>query len=132
MPFPVGDADIASAEESLGASLPPSFRTRIAADNGGSIAVRTDEFELFKILDRSDRKRMARTAANDIVRENVAARSWTGFPEDCVAIGTNNAGDYLVLLRVGASLGPAVYVWDHETGGMAEVASDFGDLLRPN
>lgn len=45
-----------------------------------------------------------------------------------VAIGSNGAGDALVLMDEGERLGNAVFVWFHETGELARVANDFSDL----
>lgn len=129
MAFPVADGDIVAAETALGGTFPAAFRQKMAEDNGGSLRVRTDEFELFKFLDRSDRKRMARTAALDIVRENATARRWTDYPDDAIAIGSNGGGDLLVLFRSDGRLGPEVHIWDHETGSTTQVATDIAALL---
>lgn len=126
----MGEDDVAAAEAALGASFPASYRLKMSRDNGGSVIAGDDEFELFKFLDRSDRKRMARTAGSDIVRENSAARNWPGFPDDAVAIGENGAGDYLILWHREGSLSSEVHAWDHETGATTHVASDFADLIH--
>ena len=94
-------------------------------DNGGEVASEFDDFELFRILDRSSPKRFARTFGQDIVRENDNARLWWGFPPDVVAIASNGAGDYLVFDRAAPA---AVLIWRHETMDLTEVAADFSDL----
>lgn len=117
-----------TAEAALGARLPAALRVRLMRDNGGEVETGDDDFELFKVLDTSDPVRQARTAARDIVRENQAAREWRGFPTTGVAIGDNGAGDMLVLLREGSTLGDSAFIWDHETGDINEVGA-IADLL---
>lgn len=87
-------------------------------DNGGEVEVGGDVWELFKVLDRTDRKRLARTAADDIVRENAAAREWTGFPANALALGHNGGGDLLVVMRDADPYGVDLMIWDHETGDL--------------
>ena len=129
VPFPVSETDVAAAEAALGGVLPASHRRRLMRENGGAVPVGRDAFQLFKILDRSTRKRLARTSATSIVHENQAARLWEGFPANAVAFAANGAGDYLVYLRNGDCLGPQVFWWDHETGELHHVANDVGGLL---
>jgi hypothetical protein len=125
VPFPVGDSDFEAAESALGVRFPVSFRTKMLSDNGGEFITEDDDFELFRVLDRSDRKRMARTSSCDIVKENASAREWPGFPDDAIAIGANGAGDYLVFIRAGDLLGDELFVWQHETGSLSEVEERF-------
>lgn len=98
-------------------------------DNGGQVEVGDEVFELFKVLDRTDRKRQARTAANDIVRENAAVKEWAGFPPNALALGENGSGDVLVVLRDAEPYGDALHIWDHETGDLIH-AGPSSDLLR--
>lgn len=78
MPFPLGESDMETAEAALGVRLPAALRSRLMRDNGGEVEVGDDLFELFKVLDTSDRVRLARTSARDIVREYQSAREWRG------------------------------------------------------
>lgn len=117
-----------TAEAGLGARLPAALRLRLIRDNGGEIEVGDDIFELFKVLDTSDRVRLARTSARDIVRENQSAREWQGFPTGVVAIADNGAGDMLVLALEGSSLGERAFVWDHETAELIDVGA-VADLV---
>jgi hypothetical protein len=128
VPFPVGDADIEAAEAELGVRLPAVLRRRLSADNGGEVDVGDDTFELFKVLDRTNRTRLARTSASDIVRESANAHKWAGFPAEAVAIAENGGGDYLVLLPDGDALSDQAYVWDHDTGELLGAGS-LGLLL---
>ena len=88
-----------------------------------------DVWELHPIFDDSDRKRLKRTC-NDIVRETTSAREWHGFPPEAAAIGGNGSGDRLILLPDPNSgrFGDAVFWWDHETGEINQVASNFWEL----
>lgn len=128
MPFPVGQSDMETAEAVLGARLPAALRLRLMRDNGGEVEVGEDFFELFKVLDTSDRVRRARTSARDIVSENQSAREWRGFPTAVVAIADNGTGDLLVLALEGSRLGERAFVWDHETGELVDVGS-VADLV---
>lgn len=129
MPFPLEEKYLLAAEEKLGARLPESYRRALMAQNGGELALGDDDWQLYPVLDASDRKRIARTA-NDIVRETGVARGWNRFPEHALAIGDNGAGDRLVLLREGDRYTDAVYSWSHETGELDRVADDFSELAR--
>lgn len=91
-------------------------------DNGGEIELGDEVFELFKVLDRTDRTRLARTSARDIVRENTSAREWPGFPDNVLAIGDNGSGDVLVV-ATDSSGREAVFLWDHETPKLIALGS---------
>jgi hypothetical protein len=133
MPFPVDEKWIHETERKLGVKFPAGFVTAMVAMNGGSVRVASDEFQLFPFLDASDRKRIQRTCGS-IDRETASARKgWYGFPANAVAIGGNGGGDLLILLPMddhADTLQHAVYWWDHETGAVACVADDFGDLAK--
>jgi hypothetical protein len=130
MPFPTTLEFIIEAESQLGVQLPESFRAHLLASNGGEVDAEDDTWQVFPVFDKSDRKRIARTA-NHIVYETKQARSWTGFPSAAVAIAENGTGDKLVFLpsaQDAKRLGSAVLHWDHETGQTSVVAEDFGQL----
>ena len=93
MPFPVEPKYIQAAEQSLGIQLPPRFKARLSAENGGEILLEPDNedssFTLLPVFDTSDKKRLRRTC-NHIAKETASAReSWHGFPAqrrgDCLA-----------------------------------------------
>jgi hypothetical protein len=130
MPFPLDVRFVREAEAALGLALPPGYVARMCRDNGGEVAVGQDAFRLHPIRDPSDRKRLARTS-NDILRETAAARQrWPGFPPDALAVGSNGAGDMLVLLPdpAGGRYGAEAFWWDHETGELHPAADGFEEL----
>ena len=129
MPFRLDVRFVRVAEQKLGRTLPPDYSARMCRDNGGHLSIGQDSFELYPILDTSDRKRLARTC-NDIIRETVAARSWIGFPPEALAIGDNGGGDKLVLLpdADAPQYAEDVYWWDHETGQVHLVAESMATL----
>ena len=129
MPFPLEHRFVQQAQEKLGRTLPPGYVARMCRNNGGQVSAGTDVFNLYPILDSTDRKRLARSC-NDIVRETALARDWHGFPADGLAIGDNGGGDKLVFLpdQDAPRYADAVYLWDHETGELQLVADTFEAL----
>ncbi len=92
MPFPVDEKYIVQCEQKLGVTFPKSFRDKMMEENGGTLETPPDAWRLYPFWDTSNRKRLTRTAY-DIIRETESARQWTGFPEDAIAVGTNDMGD---------------------------------------
>lgn len=132
MPFPVDERYIHDAEVKLGARFPQSYRDQMSRENGGSIQAVDDDWDLYPVLDTSDRKRLGRTA-NDVVRETASARERRRFPQYAVAFAGNGTGDQLVFLPSQADrtvLEPQVYMWSHETGELMLVADDVSQLER--
>ena len=129
MPFPTEPQFVARAEQALGRRLPSGYVARMLQANGGIVEVEGEEWVLHPIFDDSDQKRLKRTF-NDIVRETGSATEWRGFPSDAVAIAANGLGDHLVFLPAKADdqFGDAVYIWNHETAELREIASDFVEL----
>ena len=127
MAFPTTQAMIERAEKLLGASLPAPYVTRLLRENGGEVSAAGDIWQLFPVLDDSDRKRVSRTA-NHILRETQVARKWPGFPPAALAIGANGSGDLLVLLRAENCYVEPVFWWDHETGRLNGAANSFAGL----
>jgi hypothetical protein len=129
MPFPVDTKFVNATEQKLGVRFPASFVVRMTKHNGGTVVTRLDSWQLYPVLDTSDRIRLKRSC-NDIVAETKQAKQWHGFPANAVAIAGNGTGDQLVLVpRPDAPdiLGPP-YWWDHETGDLNFVCDDFGDI----
>ncbi len=129
MPFPLDRQFVESTEEQLGAKLPVAYVAAMLANNGGEVEVAGDDWQLHPILDRSDRKRLARTC-NDVLRETAECKKWQTFPEEALAIAANGTGDQVVLLRSGEHFGPEIWHWDYETGELTLVAKDFAHIER--
>jgi len=130
MPFPVDIAWVKATEAKLSVRFPLAFVARMLKVNGGEVAAGGDVWNLYPILDMSDRTRLKRTC-NDVVYETQSARRWPGFPVDAVAIGGNGCGDQLILLPdplMTDKLQARVFWWDHETDNVTTVAEDFSDL----
>ena len=129
MPFPLDSVFINRAADKLGIRLPLSYIAHMQRSNGGQVEAANDNWQLFPIFDDSDKNRAKRTC-NDIVRETKVARQWSSFPANGVAIASNGGGDLLVFLpnESNERLAEQVNWWDHETGELAVVADDFGEL----
>ena len=127
MPFDLDESFVVAAEIELGAILPLSYRRSMLQENGGELEAQDDSWEQYPIADTSDRKRMSRTC-NHILKETQNCLTWSGFPENAIAIAGNGAGDQLVLLKSGRELESTVYAWSHETGQLTKVANDFAEL----
>ena len=128
MAFPTTEARVEAAERELGVKLPHEYRVRLMARNGGELSTACDDWRVFPVFDPTDRKTAARSA-NHIVLETRNARIWEGFPPDAVAIASNGAGDFLMLMPVRSSgrLDPQVHVWNHETRQSKPVALHYDD-----
>jgi hypothetical protein len=129
MPFDLDERFIVAAEEKLGASLPYSYRQAMKSSNGGEVRACGDVWQLYPILDTSDRKRLKRSC-NDILHETGFMRGWPGWPENALAIAENGTSDQLVLLKEGRRYDPAIYMWLHDTCELVAVAEVFSDLER--
>ena len=117
MPFPVDPKYVVDSEHKLGVQFPESYHAGMHVMNGGPV---TEPWRLFPVFDTSNRKRIKRTA-NNVVRETEYAKRMVGFPEEAVAIGADDYGNYLVLIpeaKGGHKLRDTVYEWDHETGNL--------------
>jgi SMI1 / KNR4 family (SUKH-1) len=124
MPFPVDPKFIDQAEAKLGVKFPDAYRAGMTKLNGGEISTQEELWQLHPFFDTSDKKRLKRTA-NDIVRETVAAKNWTGFPEGAVVIASSQGGDLAVLFPGECdrkALKDVVYCWNHETGATTVLA----------
>jgi hypothetical protein len=133
MPFPVDIKWVRETERKLRVEFPAAYVTSMVAMNGGSVGTSVDHFELFPLLDASDKKRIQRTC-NSVDRETSTARkSNYGFPENAVVIGANGGGDLLILLPMDDrpdKLQHAIFWWDHETCEVSCVADDFSGLSK--
>ncbi len=89
MALPTTEKYIEAAEAELDIQLPDWLKQRLLRANGGDFQTEDDYWQLFSVLDSSDRKHMARSAST-IFRETTSARQWEGFPDKAVAIGSNS------------------------------------------
>lgn len=129
MPFNLDEKYLQSAEETLGARLPDSYRRAMVVANGGEVSTASDDWYLYPIADTSDKKRLARTC-NDVIKETEHMARWARFPSHALAIANNGAGDQLLFLRSDDWFQADVYCWSHETGELTKVADDFVQLER--
>jgi len=127
VPFELEERFVIAAEQELGASLPYSYRRAMMMSNGGRVLAYDDVWDLYPILDTSDRKRLKRSC-NDILHETEFMRDWPGWPEHALAIASNGTADRLVLLKADRWYVPTIYLWLHDTVELVEVADDFSEL----
>jgi SMI1-KNR4 cell-wall len=121
--------DIARAEASLDGTFPNIYKGHMLRRNGGEVEIDDEVWWLFPIRDESDPKRLRRTAVDVVVETRNVRSANIGFPFDCVAIGHNGAGDYLMMRRNGTQFSEHVEVF-RLRNAEAESVGDIGDLLR--
>ena len=130
MPFPIKENYIQRTETTLGLIFPASYRMKMQMENGGEVSTVDDDWRLFPFFDSSDAKRASRTC-NDLIKEGKNALSTSGFPQNGVAIGENDAGDYLVFIQTnGDTLPEEVFLWRHETRQLEMVAKSFQEFTQ--
>lgn len=132
MPFPVDIKYIIETEQELGLVFPDSFKSKMTKENGGELFTDGDDWQLFPFFDKSDKKRMSRTC-NHIVLETQQARTWDNFPGNGIAIASNGSGDNLILLLLdndNKKLREEIYLWQHETGDIQQVAKTIDELTE--
>jgi hypothetical protein len=137
MPFPVDIKYIEETERELGVQFPEKFKAKMTKDNGGELAVFTDDSEdecelwlMFPFCDKSDKKRLSRTC-NHIALETKNSRRWINFPTKGIAIAHDEGGNYLILLPEEATphrLKENIFMWLHETGEITEIANSIEEL----
>lgn len=88
---------IEDEERRIGMRLSDALRSRLLEENGGSLAVAGDSWDLNPVWDPTSR-RTAGSSAGHIERETQAARdAKIGLPADAVVIASNVDGDMLLL-----------------------------------
>ena len=108
MPFPVEPKYIQAAEQSLGIQLPPRFKARLSAENGGEILLEPDNEDssctLLPVFDTSDKKRLRHTC-NHIAKD--WRQSMRRLPAPIARISATARRSHLPLVerrrRIGAS-----------------------------
>ncbi len=127
MPFPIDQKYIDESEAKLSVKLPTAYKEVMSHNNGGEFSTDDDDWELYKIRDNSDPKRISRSM-NDIVSNTLSSRQWQGFPENAIAIASNGCGDQLVFLSHAGVCNPAIYYWSHETKEIFELFENFEEI----
>lgn len=127
---PIKPEFIQEAEQELGLVFPPLYKQKMLMTNGDSIVTYDHIWQMFPIYDRSNAERM-RLTYNHVIYETYIARTWPNFPPLAVAIAENGYGDYLVLLPQKpdmSELREEVFLWQHETGKILEIADSVDEL----
>lgn len=130
MALPVDEKYIAETERELDVKFPPIFLGKMKRQNGGEIETDDGTYTLCPFFDKTDIKRIKRTA-NHIILETKNAKEWNNFPPTGIAIGDNDFGDKLVLLPTAddpSKLSDQIYIWSHETGETTVIANDINEL----
>ena len=130
MSFPLDKKYITNTETELGIAFPERFIQKMLKENGGEAFTAGDDWILYPFFDKTDNKRISRTC-NHIGLETKKSKEWATFPGSAVAIGTNGAGDQLILLPDpinGNILSEDIYVWRHETGKTIKLADSIMKL----
>jgi hypothetical protein len=73
VPFPTIESFVLRAETELQCVFPGDYRTLTLASNGRELSTADDDWQVFPVLDDSDRKKAIRSASH-IVRETATAR----------------------------------------------------------
>ena len=127
MTFDISEDQIKRTETGLGRKLPPIYRGIMMKRNGGSLLANGEEWELHPLKDTSERGRAAQSV-NHVFAETEAAQEWRAFPNGAVAIGSNEAGDVMMLLRSPSNpeiFADQIFVFFHETGRIKFLAEDL-------
>jgi SMI1 / KNR4 family (SUKH-1) len=127
MAFDISEEQVAATELQIGRKLPPTYRSMMMANNGGTAVDDEDQWDVHPIRDTSDRKRLSRSC-NHILAETKSAQEWRGFPKDALAIGGNGFGDVMLLLPSPSDnsvYGDRIYAFWHETGEVKPLADDL-------
>lgn len=130
MAFPVDEQYIAATETELGLTFPSTFKGKMKTENGGEIETDYGLWTIHPFFDKSDTKRIKRTA-NHIILETKKSKEWNGFPQNGIAIGENGSGDKLILLPTDSNpkeLSDKIYIWLHETSEIEELADNIDEL----
>lgn len=131
MPFPIERKYIIETEKELGVEFPESFKAKMEVENGGEATTEEDNWFLIPFFDKTDNKRISRTA-NHIVKETIEAKKWDSFPQNGVVIADNGSGDHLILLpdtNEQKKLKEEIYEWLHETGEITQVAKNIVEIV---
>jgi len=128
MPFPIDNKYIIETELELNVKFPTEFKSLMKKSNGGEIFTDKFEFNMYPFFDKSDKKKISRTY-NHIELETKNAQEWGNYPENGIAIGSDGLGNQVTLMHDGNGiLNKEVYLWNHETGKIQEIAESINNL----
>ncbi|RSD28390.1 SMI1/KNR4 family protein [Mesobacillus subterraneus] len=116
----VTEKDIISAEKELDAVFPAEYKELFKKTNNAEVG----EWTLFPIKDPKNIKR----TWDDVVRQNKEARD-EGMAGDLVTIGEDGTGDKLCYRIVDQAMEDQVYLWNHESGELEEMASSLKEFI---
>ncbi|WP_455675849.1 SMI1/KNR4 family protein [Pradoshia sp.] len=119
----VSDLDIKAAEEQLGISFPEQYKELFKLTNTAQI----DEWTLFPIKDSKNIKR----TWDDIVRQNQEMKD-DGMTDTLISIGEDGTGDKLCYRIVDGQVDNEIYIWNHETEEIEELASNLKEFIKSN
>ena len=133
MPFPIEQKYLEEMEKSLHVKFPSEYRNAMINENGGEIQKDNYHFRLYPFFDKSNKKRISRTS-NHILKENESVKKWNNFPEEAIAIGSDDFGNQLVFLKVieESIANEELFFWDHETGELIKIADSFEEFQKTN
>lgn len=132
MAFPIDIKYIIETEQELGLTFPEQFKNKMLKENGGELMTEDDDWQLFPFFDKSDKKRISRTCNHIILETKYIRTNWKNFPDNGIAIASNDSGDCLVLLPTTENekkLSDEIFMWLHEIGKAEKVADNINKLI---
>jgi len=118
---------ILDLEKKLEVMLPITYKQIMKQNNGGTIYLDEDDWELFPIEDKLDKKRISRTC-NHVIYETNRAKEWVNFPRKSLVIASDGSGNFLIFRHNNTKYSDEIYSWNHETGEIERIANDFNEL----
>ncbi|WP_028390722.1 SMI1/KNR4 family protein [Bacillus cihuensis] len=116
----VGELDIKTAEEQIGADFPEQYKELFMLVNHAEIG----EWILYPIKDHRNPKK----TWDDIVRQNTEVRE-EDMSKDLIAIGDDGTGDKLCLKINNGKMGDEIYLWYHEDAEIEEIAPNLKEFI---
>lgn len=127
MAFDLSEDQLESTEADVGAVFPQSYRQRMMRSNGGEVFANADYWTLIPIRNKSERKRLSRTASH-VLAETKSFSEWSIWHDNAYVIAENETGDTLVIIRKGQRFEPQVFNWRYENGDLELIAEDVTEL----
>ena len=92
MAFDLSEDQLESTEADVGAVFPQSYRQRMMRSNGGEVFANVDYWNLIPIRNKSERKRLSRTASH-VLAETKSFSEWSIWHDNAYVIAENETGD---------------------------------------